>query len=249
MKAFEDVVVVRTGYIRATNDKRQHWHRDRPLTRKTQGKALPVFVLCNVDIPADASCGRYVPLFHEGVPQPRYEYPMDMDVGDMVVFAPESIHSGGAGPVGRLAGTPRVITFIALANYNLHYNNTVPISPHCGPMPRRGYQHRRNVGVMDAARMSHNPRPYASCGRRSHCAKSMELEVAPLAMQHLPPQHLNSLKCVLRINGCCPSHLNASMSVAFLLLTVKHYEIWPPPCSFGKLNFYVSFTVGCTRQR
>ena len=44
--------------------------------------------------------------------------------------------------------------------------------------------------------------------------------------------------------GCRPSHLNASMSVAVSLLTAKHYEIWPPQCSFGKLNFNVSFTVG-----
>ena len=49
--------------------------------------------------------------------------------------------------------------------------------------------------------------------------------------------------------GCCPSHLNASMSVAISLLTMKHYEIWPPRCSFGKLNFYVSFTVGHTGQQ
>ena len=49
--------------------------------------------------------------------------------------------------------------------------------------------------------------------------------------------------------GCRPSHLNASMSVAVSLLRVKHYEIWPPRCNFGKLNFYVSFTVGHTGQQ
>ena len=47
VEEFEDVVVVRAGYIRATNDMRQHWH---PLTHKTQGKALSVFVPCNVDL-------------------------------------------------------------------------------------------------------------------------------------------------------------------------------------------------------
>ena len=49
--------------------------------------------------------------------------------------------------------------------------------------------------------------------------------------------------------GCCPSHLNASMSVAVSPLTLKHYEIWAPQCNFGKLNFYVSFIVGHRGQR
>ena len=129
MKDFEDVVVVRAGYVRATNNRQQHWHRDRPLTHKFKGRALSVFVPCNVDIPADASCGRYVPLSHEGVPKPWFECPMDMEVGDMTVFSSELIHAGGAVPVGLPAGTPRIIAFIALANYNVHYNNTVPISP------------------------------------------------------------------------------------------------------------------------
>ena len=52
----------------------------------------------------------------------------------MVVFLSELINCGGAVPVGLRASTPRVIAFIALANYNLHYNNTVPISP-----PRSAY--------------------------------------------------------------------------------------------------------------
>ena len=73
--------------------------------------------------------------------------------------------------------------------------------PHRGRMPKRRYQHRRrNVRVMDAARRLHSPRPYASCAKRSHYAKSMELELAPPAMQHLPPQRPNSLKCLLRIH-------------------------------------------------
>ena len=68
-------------------------------------------------------------LSHEGVPTRWYEYPLDMDIWDMVVFMSELIHCGGVVLVGLPAGTPRVIAFIALANYNLHYNNTVPIPP------------------------------------------------------------------------------------------------------------------------
>ena len=109
--------------------RRQHWHQDRPSAHKTQGKALSVFVPWNVDIPANASCGGYVPLSNEGVPKPWYEYPLDMDVGDMVVFTSKLIHCGGAVPVGPPVGMPRVIAFIAPADYNLHYNNTLPISP------------------------------------------------------------------------------------------------------------------------
>ena len=122
-------MVVRAGYIRATKDRRQHWHRDRPLTHKTQGKALCVFVPWHVDIPADGSRGSYLPLSREGLPMPWYEYPLDMYVGDLVVFTSELIHCGAAVPVGLAAGTPRVVAFISLANYNLHYNNTVPIPP------------------------------------------------------------------------------------------------------------------------
>ena len=54
---------------------------------------------------------------------------MDMEVGDMTVFTSELIHAGRAVLVGLPAGTPRITAFIALANYNVHYNNTVPISP------------------------------------------------------------------------------------------------------------------------
>ena len=57
MKEFEDVVVVRASYMRASNDRRQHWHRNRGLTHQTQGKALWVFVPCNVDILTDVSRG------------------------------------------------------------------------------------------------------------------------------------------------------------------------------------------------
>ena len=52
---------------------------------------------------------------------------------------------------------------------------------------------------MDAGRRLHSPRPYASCARRFHYAKSMELELAPPAMQHLAPQRPNSLRRLLRI--------------------------------------------------
>ena len=126
LRDFEDFVVVRAGYIRPTNGGRQHWHRDRPTTHKTQGKALAVFVPCNVDISAHASSGRYVPLSHEGVLMPWYNYPLDMDVGDMVVFTSDLIHCGEAIPVGLPAGTPRVIA--------------VPIPPHCGRMLKRKYR-------------------------------------------------------------------------------------------------------------
>ena len=53
---------------------------------------------------------------------------MDMHVGDMVIYRSQLIHYGGAAPVGLPVDAPQVIAFIALANYNLHYNNTVPIS-------------------------------------------------------------------------------------------------------------------------
>ena len=54
---------------------------------------------------------------------------MDIDVGDMVVLMSELIHYGRAVPVELPVGTPRVIAFVALANCNWHYNNTVPILP------------------------------------------------------------------------------------------------------------------------
>ena len=44
VKDFEDVVVVRASYVRATSNKRQHWHRDRPLTHKIKGH--PFQYLC-----------------------------------------------------------------------------------------------------------------------------------------------------------------------------------------------------------
>ena len=47
----------------------------------------------------------------------------------MVVFTSELIHRGGAFPIGLAARNPGVIALIALANYNLQYNNIVPIHP------------------------------------------------------------------------------------------------------------------------
>ena len=129
VEEFEDAVVVRAGYMCATNDRRQHWHRDRPLTHKTLSKAVTVFEPCNVGIPADASCGRYVHLCHKLVLKPWYKYPLDGDFGDMVVFTWELLLCSGAAPVGLAASTRRAIASIALANYILHYNNTMPISP------------------------------------------------------------------------------------------------------------------------
>ena len=55
-----------------------------------------------------------------------YQYPPDMEFGDMVVCTSEWIQCGGAVPVGLAARTPRVIAFFAVANYI--YNITTPFS-------------------------------------------------------------------------------------------------------------------------
>ena len=86
-------------------------------------------MLCNVDTPADASRGRYVPLSHVGLPKPWYKYAMDNEVGDMTVFVLELIRCGGAVPDGLPLATSRIIAFIALANCNMLYNNAGPITP------------------------------------------------------------------------------------------------------------------------
>ena len=84
---------------------------------------------------------------------------MDMEVGDMTVFMSESIHARGAVPVGLPAGTPRIIAFIALANYNVLYNNTVPISRPPWAYAESEVQESVKCGHSAvAARRSHSPR-------------------------------------------------------------------------------------------
>ena len=141
VKEFEDIVFFGASSLRATNDRRQHWHRDRPLTHKTQGRALSIFVPCNVDTPGDASCGRYVPFSHKGVPKPLYEYPLNMDVGDMVIFTSELILCGGAfrwGYLQALLGSlPSLRWLITICT------TTTPcrFPTHHGRMPKRRYKH------------------------------------------------------------------------------------------------------------
>ena len=156
---------------------------------------------CNVDIPVDASCGPYVPLSHKGVPKPWYQYPLDMDVGHMVVFTSELIYCGEAVPVGLAAGTPRVIVFIVLANYNLQYYNTVAIS-----LPRWAYAEAQVPTSTEK-------------GGRNGCCKKVAQPLAicfmcqkvPSCQIHgtgicsacdatLTPQRPNSLKRLLRIS-------------------------------------------------
>ena len=130
---YPGVFLVKVGYVRATLDQPQLWHRDVPLELPTVGveHAFSCFMAVNLDYPMDGRENMFVYSSSSGVPYLWQEVSMSMLAGDLWIVSSYVIHGGGPRVAPRHAppGSTRIITFAAIATRRVDYETTVPIIP------------------------------------------------------------------------------------------------------------------------
>ena len=89
---------MKVGYVRATSDQPQLWHRDPPLELQTIGveHAFSCFIPVNLDCPMDGRENMFVYGSGSGVPYPWQEVSMSMLAGDLWTLSSYVIHRGRA---------------------------------------------------------------------------------------------------------------------------------------------------------
>ena len=92
--------LVKVGYVGATSDEPQLWHRDLPLEVQNVGveHAFSCFMPVNLDCPMDGRENMFVYGFGSGVPYLWQEVSMSMLASDLWILRSYVIHRGGAGP-------------------------------------------------------------------------------------------------------------------------------------------------------
>ena len=129
---FAGLFLVKVGYVRATSDLPQPWHRDLPLELQNVGveHAFFCFRPVNLDCPMDRRPREHVCVRSgSGVPYPWQEVSMSMLAGDLWILSSYVIHHVGAVPRDAPAGSTRIIAFAAIATRCVDYETTVPIIP------------------------------------------------------------------------------------------------------------------------
>ena len=130
-RKYPGLFLVKVGYIRATSDQPQLWHRDLPLELQTVGveHAFFCFMPVNLDCPMNGRENMFVYGSGSGVPYPWQEVSMSMLAGDLWILSSSVIHRGGAVPRDEPPGSTRIIAFAAIATRRVDYETTVPIIP------------------------------------------------------------------------------------------------------------------------
>ena len=128
---YPGLFLVKVGYVRATSDQPQLWHRDLPLELQTVGveHAFSCLMPVNLDCPMDGRENMFVYGSGFGVPYPWQEVLMSMLAGDLWILSSYVIHRGGALPRDAPPGSTRIIALAALATHRVDYETTVPIIP------------------------------------------------------------------------------------------------------------------------
>ena len=128
---YPDVFLVKVGYVRATSDQPQLWHRDLPLELQTVGveHAFSCFMPVNLDCPMDGRENMFVYGSGSGVPYPWQEVSMSMLAGVLWILSTYVIHRGGPLPRDAPPGSTRIIASAAIATRRVDYETTVPIIP------------------------------------------------------------------------------------------------------------------------
>ena len=92
--------LVKVGYVRATSDQPQLWHRDLPLESQTVGveHAFCCFMPVKLDCPMDGRENMFVYSSGSSVPYPWQEVSMSVLAGDLWILSSYVIHGGGAVP-------------------------------------------------------------------------------------------------------------------------------------------------------
>ena len=128
---YAGLFLVKVGYVWATSDQPQLWHRDLLLELQNVGveHAFSCFMPVNLDCPMDSREKTFVYGFGSDVPYPWREASMSMLAGEMWIMSSYIIHRGGAVPRDAPAQSTRIIAFATIATRRVHYQTTVPIIP------------------------------------------------------------------------------------------------------------------------
>ena len=131
---YPGLFLVKVGYVRATSDQPQLWHRDLPLELQTVEleHAFSCFMPVNFDCPMDGRENMFVYGSSSRVPYPWQEVSMSMLAGNLWIRSRYVIHRGGMVPRDALHGSTRIIAFAAIATRRVDYETTVPIICHPG---------------------------------------------------------------------------------------------------------------------
>ena len=123
--------LVKVGYVWATSDPPQLWHRDLLLELQTVGveHAFSYFMLADLHCPMDGRENMFLYGDGSGVPYPWQEVWMSMLAGDLWILSSYVIHRGGAVLRDAPPGSTRIIAFAAIATRRDDYETTVPIIP------------------------------------------------------------------------------------------------------------------------
>ena len=128
---YPGLFLVKVGYLRATSDQPQLWHRDLPLELPIVGveHAFSCFMPVNLDCPMDGRENMFVYGSGSGDPYPCQEVLMSMVAGDLWILNSYVIHRGGAVPRHVPPGSTRIIAFAAIATHRVDYETPMPIIP------------------------------------------------------------------------------------------------------------------------
>ena len=125
---YPGLFLVKVGYVRATSDQPQLWHRYLPLELQTVWveHAFSCFMPVNLDCPMDGRENMFVYGSGSGVPYPLQDVSMSMLAGDLWILSSYVIHRGGAVLRDAPPGSTRIIAFAAIATRRVDYETTVP---------------------------------------------------------------------------------------------------------------------------
>ena len=128
---FPGLFLLKVGYVRATLDQPQLWHRDLLLELQTIGveNAFSCFMPVNLDCPMDGRENMFVYGSGSGVPYSWQEVSMTMLAVDLWIPSSYVIHRCGAIPRDAPAGSTGIIAFAAIATCRVDYKTTMPIIP------------------------------------------------------------------------------------------------------------------------
>ena len=121
----------KVGYVRATSDQPQLWHRDLLLELQNLGvqHAFSCLKPVNLDGPMDGCENMFVYVSGSSVPYLWQKVSMSMVAGDPRILGSYVIHCGGAVQREALAKSTCVIAFAAITRRLVDYETTLPIIP------------------------------------------------------------------------------------------------------------------------
>ena len=135
---YTGLFLVKVGYVRATSDQPQLWHRDLPLELQSVGleHTFSYFMPVNLGCSMEGRENMFVYGSGCSVPYAWQEISMSMLAGNLRILSGYIIQCGGAVPREAPARSNCIIAFAAIATRRVDYAMTVPIIlPHWAEAP------------------------------------------------------------------------------------------------------------------